>query len=268
MNNNKFSLQQSFSYGWNTFLGNVPFFVLISLLSFGSVALVSVIIAAILIGITAPFSSISTEQIHNLTTCVGPSCEIVIKNVITQSPLLGTKITIIGLITAIIGYIVYLGFDLGYKNLYLRMYDNRSVSLKDLFAYLNPRSIFHVTVASLITVIAIIPGFVLFIIPGIYISARLMFAPFFIADSNETGINALKKSYALTNEHTGKLMLYILLLGLITLSGNSLTTVLSYFVKSNNLIVTGLQIGVQFVVSFCVTSLYGLSASYIFRKLQ
>lgn len=73
-------------------------------------------------------------------------------------------------------------------------------------------------IATFLAGLAAFLGLLLLIIPGIVVGIRLQFAGYFVAEG-EGPINALKKSWALTQGSVWNLFLLNLLLGLINLLG-------------------------------------------------
>ena len=71
---------------------------------------------------------------------------------------------------------------------------------------------FKILVINLITAFAIVLGLVLLILPGLYISARLLFAPFLAVIANRGIIDSIKKSFELTEQRGWKVLGYILAL--------------------------------------------------------
>jgi uncharacterized membrane protein len=62
----------------------------------------------------------------------------------------------------------------------------------------------------LIKTLLILVGFMFFIIPGIYLSIRWMFAELLVIDRNMRPMEALKASSMMTKGHGGKLFLFLL----------------------------------------------------------
>ena len=71
---------------------------------------------------------------------------------------------------------------------------------------------FRIFFISFITAFAIVFGLILFILPGFYISARLLFAPFFAVIANRGILDSIKKSFELTEQRGWKVLGYILAL--------------------------------------------------------
>ena len=71
---------------------------------------------------------------------------------------------------------------------------------------------FRILFISLITMFAIVFGILLFILPGFYASARLLFAPFLAVITNRGILDSVKKSFELTEQRGWKVLGYILAL--------------------------------------------------------
>ena len=68
---------------------------------------------------------------------------------------------------------------------------------------------FRIFFISFITAFTIVFGLILFILPGFYISARLLFAPFLAVIANRGIIDSIKKSFELTEQRGWKILGYI-----------------------------------------------------------
>ena len=68
---------------------------------------------------------------------------------------------------------------------------------------------FRILFISLITMFAIVFGILLFILPGFYASARLLFAPFLAVITNSGILDSVKKSFEITEERGWKVLGYI-----------------------------------------------------------
>jgi len=84
------------------------------------------------------------------------------------------------------------------------------VQLNDLFT-ISFGQFVHYIIASIINLIVVVLGIILFIIPGIHIACRLILTAGYIVDKNESFDMALKSSWNATKGHTMKLFLWMLL---------------------------------------------------------
>lgn len=72
--------------------------------------------------------------------------------------------------------------------------------------------------SSLLLIVVVGAGFILLIIPGIYLALRLQFMPYIAAEKNIGPIDALKQSWAMTNGKVLNLLKFVLvLIGIIVL---------------------------------------------------
>lgn len=114
--------------------------------------------------------------------------------------------------------ILYLASVWGYYaiiNIALKVRDTRHANYEDLFSFI-PK-LFPLIVASIISTIFICLGLLAFILPGIYIAFRLMFAPLIVLDKNVAGWQAITKSFRLTPGHGGEIFELIIKIILISL---------------------------------------------------
>lgn len=69
----------------------------------------------------------------------------------------------------------------------------------------------NVILANLLTSAIVIAGFLFLIIPGIIFACKLVFVPYLVMDKNMETVEAVKKSWEMTNGHTGTIFLMGLL---------------------------------------------------------
>jgi len=89
------------------------------------------------------------------------------------------------------------------------IYKERKRSISNYF-YLSAYLFIKILVLYLITSLAVILGLLAFILPGLYISARLYFTSYFAIIFNEGITDSLSKSYMLTQDKGWKLLGYLL----------------------------------------------------------
>ena len=78
------------------------------------------------------------------------------------------------------------------------------------YLFLGAYLYFKILVINLITALAIVLGLVLLILPGLYISARLLFASYLAIIFDKGIINSLKKSIEITEDKGWKVLVYVL----------------------------------------------------------
>jgi len=99
----------------------------------------------------------------------------------------------------------------------LKHYHNEHIVFDDLFS-IDQRWI-SFAFLGVIKTVAILLGLLCFIIPGIYLSIRWMFAELYVIDKGMRPIEALRASSALTEGHKWKLLLFMLTTTLLILLG-------------------------------------------------
>jgi len=127
-----------------------------------------------------------------------------------QAPLLG-------FIIALVGLGIQLVVSLGIIGIALNFYDKKKTQYKKLFDY------FHLVIpfilASIIYMLIVWVGIILFIIPGIIWSIKFRYYAYFIVDKNMGSIEALKASSEITKGAKWNLFLFGILLGIINFVG-------------------------------------------------
>ncbi|MBP6942689.1 MAG: DUF975 family protein [Candidatus Buchananbacteria bacterium] len=101
--------------------------------------------------------------------------------------------------------------------LIIKITDGKAVSTEDLKT--EPMLLVRFFAAQLVAGILIVIGFVLLIVPGVYLALRFMFAPYAIVDKNLGPIEALKYSGELTKGIKWQLLGYSIVAILIILLG-------------------------------------------------
>jgi len=93
-----------------------------------------------------------------------------------------------------------------------------SVGVRDLTS-IDFNVLFNYMLFTITAVFGVIIGLFLFIIPGLYIAVRLMFAPFLIVDQKMGFDQAIEKSWQMTAHNVGKITIYILTILLMLVVG-------------------------------------------------
>ncbi|WP_417622285.1 hypothetical protein [Parasphingorhabdus sp.] len=71
-------------------------------------------------------------------------------------------------------------------------------------------------VANLLTGLVALPGLILFVIPGLYLTCRLILVPVIVADQQERNpIELLKKSWSLTKDNGFSILMFILIIAIV-----------------------------------------------------
>ena len=170
-----------------------------------------------------------------ITTLVAGVLEFAIQDVETGG---------IGLLLVLLNFFIQMLIGMGITLIMLRVYDRTETHYGDLFEPV--RLFWKYLVVVVLTMIVVLVGTLLFIIPGIIASVALFFAPYLVIDRNMGPIEAMKESLHITNGHKWN----IFMLGLIVAGLNLLGF---------------LALGVGLLVT---VPLSWLAAVYVFRWIE
>lgn len=123
----------------------------------------------------------------------------------------------IAFVLSLATWLVNLVVSLGTLRIYLLVADGQPAGLKDLFSC--GHLILKYIIGSIVSGFIIVGGLLLLLIPGLILSIKLQFWPWFMVEQNLGPIAALKESWRVTSGIKWNLFLFNLLLGLITLAG-------------------------------------------------
>jgi uncharacterized membrane protein len=112
-----------------------------------------------------------------------------------------------------LSYIVFSG----YIALLLKFSHGEAISFDDLF--ITDKRWIYLAFLALIKMVLILLGFLCFIVPGIYLAVRWMFADLYVIDKGMRPLEALRASSALTEGHRWKIFFFSLVSGLLILLG-------------------------------------------------
>ena len=121
------------------------------------------------------------------------------------------------IVNTVIGGILGIIVALGLIKISLNFCDSIKSKFGDLFSQY--RLFFRFLFASLLYGLITFAGFILLVIPGIYLAMRLQFYRYFIVDKGSLVTESLKKSWEVTRGSAWNLFIFGLLLGLINLAG-------------------------------------------------
>lgn len=124
---------------------------------------------------------------------------------------------IVILVINILSLVVSTWLSVVMYRLIIKITDGKAVSTEDLKT--EPMLLVRFFAAQLVAGILIVIGFVLLIVPGVYLALRFMFAPYAIVDKNLGPIEALKYSGELTKGIKWQLLGYSIVAILIILVG-------------------------------------------------
>lgn len=154
-------------------------------------------------------------------------------------PQLGSAVGLIGLIF----WLIHVLMELGYLSIALKFVDSKTPEISELFTHYPLFLNFLLT--SLLSGLILLCGFVLLIIPGIYLLLRLQFAAMFVVDRAMGPIDSIKGSWNLTKGHLRKILLFDLAFVFLNILG-------------------AILLGIGLAVTLPITT---LSYVYIYRKL-
>ena len=134
--------------------------------------------------------------------------------------------------------------NMGVIKIVLKFYDKQKPEFADL--YKQYRLILNYFLGSLLCGLAVVAGFILFIIPGIYLGIKLQFFGYFIVDKKMGPVEALKASWAITKGSFWNLFLF----GLVCIGVNILGV---------------MALGIGLLVTIPTTM---MAVAFVYRKLS
>lgn len=100
---------------------------------------------------------------------------------------------------------------------YLKAARGDKLEIKNMFEAF--QSYWNAVLAALLVTVIVIFGFILLIVPGIIFACKLAFTPYLVVDRKMEVIEAVKRSWNMTNGHAGKVFLIGLLAVPICIAG-------------------------------------------------
>ncbi len=180
MKEQQFSIIETFKFSWKKFKEKALFFIGIGLLS-------------------AVIGSIG--EVHNYTEIMG--------NLETFN-----RFNLV----SCLGFLLSIYLSLGVWKISVMHLRGEDIQLNDLFSVSLEQYINYI-IASIICMVAVVLGLVLFLIPGIHIICRLLIMPGYIVDKNQSFDEAIKSSWNDTKGQAMHLFLWLLFSCLIVLAG-------------------------------------------------
>lgn len=119
----------------------------------------------------------------------------------------------------IVVYVLSIGLTLGSIKIYLSFVDNKTPQFSDLFSLFEARLLWRYFLTSLIYGFAVLFGFILLIIPGIYIAIKYGFYTYILVDKRVGVFESLVLSGQITKNRIWELFLYHLLLFFVVVAG-------------------------------------------------
>ncbi len=127
------------------------------------------------------------------------------------------KDTILAFVVSIAFTLLTMFLEIGLLKIALKLIDGKEAKFQDLWTY--PQYLLRFIGASILLGLAVLVGFILLIIPGIYVALRLQFTPFLVVDKDMGIMDALKGSWDMTQGMVLNLFLFALLLIAINILG-------------------------------------------------
>ncbi|MFA6270148.1 MAG: hypothetical protein WC657_02985 [Candidatus Paceibacterota bacterium] len=106
---------------------------------------------------------------------------------------------------------------IGYTKIFLRMSDGESPKFSEIFK--EYKLFWRYLGTCILTLLTVIGGLILLILPGIFWAIRFSFASLILIDTNTTPMLAMKESYAITKGKFWKLVGFFIVLGLVNILG-------------------------------------------------
>lgn len=143
-------------------------------------------------------------------------------------------------------YVAGLGVTLGAIKIYLSFVEDKIPQLSDLFSLFDVKMLWRYFAASALYGLVVLLGFLMLIIPGIYIATKYVFYIYFIVDKEAGVFESFSKSGEITKDRIWELFLFEALLFVIGLLGI-------------------LAFGVGLFVALPVV---GIAIAYVYRRLS
>ena len=127
---------------------------------------------------------------------------------------------IISFLTSFINAIISIVLSLGFARALLDVVDGGKAKLNTLFKHRDSKLLMHYILGLLLSGIAMVVGILLFVVPGLYLIARLQFFTLVLLEQDEPNfIDALKESWEMTENHVWDLVGIALVAIVIVLAG-------------------------------------------------
>lgn len=106
--------------------------------------------------------------------------------------------------------VLTLFFQIGFIKIILKLIDGHKAEISELWAY--PQYLLRMIGATIVYTIIVVIGFILLIIPGIYLALRLQFYSYYIVDKNAGAMDSLRMSWKATDKNVINIFLFMLLI--------------------------------------------------------
>ncbi len=120
------------------------------------------------------------------------------------------------------GLLIIAPLDYASQFVYYKAMKDEKFEFKELLSAFSDKYL-NVILANLLTAAIVITGFILLIVPGIIFACKLVFVPYLVMDKNLDPVEAVKKSWSMTNGYgwtifaMGFVSFFIIILGVCAL---------------------------------------------------
>ncbi|MBS1956629.1 MAG: hypothetical protein JST89_20750 [Cyanobacteria bacterium SZAS-4] len=135
--------------------------------------------------------------------CLVASVPVITSLVLTYLVPSSAGTTLLSAVVNLVGGLVGLVMSLGVFNLYLRIVDGDTITVRDVYS--KYKRTWNFCLAGFVYGFMVAAGYICLILPGIYLQLRFQFYPYFILDSDASPITSLKASWAITKGATAEL---------------------------------------------------------------
>ncbi len=155
----------------------------------------------------------------NLGLFIGILITIILANFLPDiiSDMVEKKMPLAAVIIYVVFGILQLIIGMGFIKIVLGFCDNKKPGFVELFSC--HRLFFKYLFSSILYMLIVLGGFILFIVPGIIWNIKFQFYPYFIIDKGMGPVEALKASASITQGAKWELLGFSLILGIINLLG-------------------------------------------------
>lgn len=197
MNGRKSFTVEAIGFAFRSLVEQVRLFVIVLLAGTGVISLVVGVIAFLNKGLIQ--SIMASQALKDYQECVGYNCATVAyQSGATMMSLITANFFSL-LISGVVLALFFVGLDLGFRKIALQIHARNESSYKELFSCfgLAPKAI----IGWILYCVMVWVGWLLFVLPGFIALLRFAFFPYFIVEKNMGPIDALKKSYEVTQHH-------------------------------------------------------------------
>jgi uncharacterized membrane protein len=179
MGSNNFAVEEALSFGWSTFKSNLSFLI--------------------------PAAIVSILAIGALEIAAGAFME---------------RLGFFAVLLYIVAFCLNVVLQIGWIRVILRFVDGRAgeATISELFSPDVPTFI-SLLIAAIIVSVAVSVGYFFLVIPGILLSIRLMFTSFLVVDQGLSPVDALGRSWAITQGSFWRLFVFLIVVVVVNVIG-------------------------------------------------